>query len=463
MFLKKENELDFACQSCGNCCRYFNINLTHFDIERILENRPDLKPKDFVAFSNEDVKEDLESFISTSGKRQMTLKKKPGGKECIFLVNNMCSIHDFKPRVCKVWPFSLEKGSITWIKEHRGFIKKLCKHTAVSGANDPEELIPLIKQHYKERKIFSKMVQKWNEDKKKELKDGEIFSDILDEHFLNFVLKEINIRKQVEGETEKEEELLTGIMAGLVGDRRVEAITEAQSANIYAIDRHPDISFNLFIQENNLESFLGKNNLEKLREALEADFYKLSNSPYNGRSCCFYIKGKVLNLYLYSFSDLQKPLPYDTRVLYNPYSIPVKLLPVDEQMQAELEEIYRRFWFKILEAHKYIKEENFLDAWFLLGSAVNNELCPLIYWLNQKNFTLLDIPFLKNKTADLGDFLNSGLDYQSDPESQLSYLKKLADIFQRNWELCGISVSEPFIGKIVENFNNISIGRITEK
>lgn len=455
MIFKKENELDFACQSCGNCCRYFNINLTHFDIERILENRPDLKASDFVTYSNADLKEDIEAFISTSGKRQLSLKKKADGKECLFLINNMCSIHDFKPRVCKVWPFSLEKGNISWIKEHRGFIKKLCKHKAVQGANDPEELIPLIKQHYKERKIFSKMVQKWNEDKKKELKEGEIFSDLLDEHFLNFILKEINIRKQIETESEREEEILTKVLAGLISDRRVDAITETQSANIYSFDRHPDLSFNLFIQENNLDSFLGKDNLKKLQESLGADFYKLSNTPYHGRNCSYYIKGKTLILYLFPFTDLQKRLPFDTRVLYNPYSIPVKLIPVDEQMQTELEDIYRRFWFKMLESLNYNKTNNFLDAWFILNSAVNNELCALIFWLNQKNFTLLDIPFLKNKTEDLDNFLTTCSDYRPEMESQLNYIKTLADIFKRNWQLSSISVSEPFIEKVSGDFNNI--------
>jgi Fe-S-cluster containining protein len=462
MFLKKENELDFACQSCGNCCRYFNINLTHLDIERILENRPDLKASDFVTFTNEDVKEDLESFISTSGKRQLTLKKKADGKECIFLVNNMCSVHEFKPRVCKVWPFSLEKGNITWIKEHRGFIKKLCKHTVVKGANDPEELIPLIKQHYKERKLFSKMVQKWNEEKKKELKEGEIFSDILDEHFLNFILKEINIRKQVEKETENEEKILTAIMAGLIRDRKIEAITETQSANIYSVDRHPDISFNLFIQENNMEAFLNKDNLKNLQESLGANFYKLSNTPYNEINCSFYIDGTTLILYLFHFSDLQKPLPFDTRVLYNPYSIPVTRIPIDEQMQSEMEGIYRNFWFKMLESLKYVKSHNFLDSWFVLNSAVNKELCALIFWLNQKNFTLLDMPFLNNRTDDLDEFLTTCSEYKPDMEAQVNFIKSLADIFKRNWQLGSVSVSEPFIEKVIADFNKIIAEHISE-
>ncbi len=388
MFLKKENELDFSCQSCGNCCRYFSINLTHLDVERVLENRPDLKATDFVSFESSEEKDELESFISTYGKRQIILKKKPNTKECIFLEDNKCSIHSFKPIVCKVWPFSLEKGNITWIKEHRSFIKKLCKHTVIKGANNSDELIPLIKKHYKERKIFTRLVQIWNEEKKKELNDDEIFSNILDEDFLNFILKEINIRKQVETETGNEEDFLAKILSGLIGDRRVEAITETQSKNIYSNSRHPDICFNIYLQENIIESFLKDENLKKLQEKFEADFFVLYNNSSNCRSLSFYIKGKFLYLYLYPSFELSKLLPYDTRTLYNPYGIELKTLSLEEQMAQELEDIYKKFWFKILEALNYIMGQNYLDAKFLLNSTVNQELSVLIYWINQKNFTL---------------------------------------------------------------------------
>ncbi|GIW22761.1 MAG: hypothetical protein KatS3mg068_1768 [Candidatus Sericytochromatia bacterium] len=122
---KKENVLNFLCQSSGNCCRFFSVNITHLDIKRILENRPDLKAIDFVDFKISTDKNDNESFISTSGKKELVLKKKSkDSQECIFLENNKCSIHSFKPLVCKVWPFSLEKGEITWIKDHIYFIKK---------------------------------------------------------------------------------------------------------------------------------------------------------------------------------------------------------------------------------------------------------------------------------------------------------------------------------------------------
>jgi Fe-S-cluster containining protein len=453
MFLKKENELDFSCQSCGNCCRYFSINLTHLDIERITENRPDLKATDFVAFETSDEKDDHESFISTYGKRQIILKKKPNSKECVFLENNKCSIHAFKPRVCKVWPFSLDKGNITWIKEHKSFIKKLCKHTSVTGANNPDELIPLIKMHYKERKIFSKIVQKWNDEKKKEIKGDEIFSNILDEDFLNFILKEINIRKQAEVDTANEEDFLSKILTGLISERMIEVITETQSGNIYANSRHPDITLNIYIQENNIEAFFNEENLKKLQEKFESDFFVSYNNSYSSKRISFYIKGKFFYLYLYSYLDIYKPQPFDTRVLYNPYAIDIKIQPFQEQMNQELVDIYKKFWFKIIEAQNYIREQNYLDGKFLLNSAVNQELSSLIYWLNKKNFTLLDIPFLNNKTEDIKEFLIDFSNYKSEENSLVGFIKSLVDIFNKNWKLTNITVNEPFINDIIINFD----------
>lgn len=207
MFFKKENELDFACQSSANCCRFFNVNITHLDIKKILDNREDLNPNDFLYFTQSDPKEDeSESFISTYGKRNISLKKKSNSQDCVFLdANNMCSIHEFKPIVCKAFPFSLEKGKISWINEHRGFIKKVCKYASIKATNDPDSLKELLKLHAKECKRYAQLVKIWNDEKQKELNDEELFLNILDEDFLNYILKELNYQKQAEIEINSEE------------------------------------------------------------------------------------------------------------------------------------------------------------------------------------------------------------------------------------------------------------------
>jgi Fe-S-cluster containining protein len=451
MFLKKENELDFSCQSCGNCCKHFNINLTHLDIERILENRSDLNTDDFVGFAPSD-KDDHESFISTYGKRQIVLKKKKGKNECVFLENNMCSIHDFKPRVCKVWPFSLEENNeIKWIKEHRGFIKKQCKHISVPGENNPDELLQLLKQHYKERNLFTKISNKWNNSKKELLNSGEMFLDIYDEDFLKFILEEANIKKSSEEELNKEEDFLSKIINNLVKDRRVDAITESKVNNTYSSDRNNgDISFIIYIQENAIESFCKDNNLNILKENLNAELFVYDNRTNN---LLFFIEKQFLNLQIKPFSDLKKNLNYDTKVIYNPYSLEIILKDLYSQTKEELLKNYDLFWFKILKVIKYIERENFIDAKFLLNSIVNIEFSAIIFWLNQKNFILSDIVTLNNKPKDLSEFMKKFDNNKSIKELKDSTMD-LIEIFYETWKITGLGNNQIIESKVRESIEN---------
>lgn len=451
MFLKKENELDFACQTCGNCCRSFNINLTHLDIERILENRPDLTVNDIVSFSPSE-KDDPESFISTYGKRQITLKKQTGKDECIFLENNICSIHAFKPRVCKVWPFSLEKGDkITWIKEHRSFIKKLCKHISVPGANDPEELIALLKQHYRERKLFSKIVTKWNNEKKELLDQNEMFLDIYDEDFLNFILKEMNIREISEEELNKEDEILSKIINTLIKDRKVSAITESQLETMASDDRNPDLVLNVYIQEAAFSSFFNKNNLESLKTNLEAELYIHDKKS---DKISFFLNDIFLDLQIKPFLELKNTLNYDTKIIYNPYSIEISVNELYDQTRQELIETYNLFWFKILKLIKYIEKDNFIDAKFLYNSIVNKEFSAVIYWLNQKKFVLDDIPLLNYKPDNLSDFMKDFGNIQNISELKVS-TERLINLFNASWQITGLETNSRIEDKVKLNLEKI--------
>lgn len=452
MFVKKENELDFACQSCGNCCKNFNINLTHLDIERILLNRPDLNTDYFVGFSASD-KDDNESFISTYGKRQIILKKKKNLNECVFLQNNICSIHEFKPRVCKVWPFSLEPGNkISWIKEHRSFIKKSCKHTSIPGANDPDEILTLLKQHYKERKIYSKLTNKWNESKKMLINSEEMFIDIYDDDFLNFILEEMNIRTETESEIIEEESELTKIINTLIKDQRICAITQSSIDDIYTNDRNCDYSFNVYIQDNALISFSNKTNLDSLNTGLGSDLYIYDEA---NNKISFSINNNFLDLKIKTFLDLKKDLNHDTKIIYNSYNIDLNLKTLYDQTKEELLKVYDIFWFKILKVIKYIEKDNLLDAKFLFNSIVNIEFSSLIFWLNQSKFTLSDINTLEYKNKELKDLFISFDSNNSINELKIS-LTKVVEIFYSMWKITGLANNSLLESKIKEKLENIT-------
>ena len=148
------NELNFACQGCGNCCRHFSkVNINHRDIVRILDNKPDLDYNNFFEYYyDENLKIPL-----------FNIKKKSDSTDCIFLEDNKCSINSFKPLGCKVWPFVLRKNdNVTWSVNNRAFIKENCAYTEIEGSNDKEELTNNLKCHKNEAKELIEIFKQWD-------------------------------------------------------------------------------------------------------------------------------------------------------------------------------------------------------------------------------------------------------------------------------------------------------------
>lgn len=154
---KYVNELDFACQGCGNCCRNFSrVNINHRDIARIIKNQDKhkLSVDQFVEFYH-----DANLKISL-----FNLKKKENSKDCIFLEDSKCTIHEFKPHGCKIWPFALKKNdNVTWSNNNREFIKKYCAFTEVKGANDQENLLKDLKINDIETVELKNIIYHWKE------------------------------------------------------------------------------------------------------------------------------------------------------------------------------------------------------------------------------------------------------------------------------------------------------------
>ncbi len=66
----------FECQHCGKCCKITRA-YSLADVDRIEEH---------------------------TGEDRETIKSKLEEQTCGYLVNNICSIHLFKPTVCRWWP-----------------------------------------------------------------------------------------------------------------------------------------------------------------------------------------------------------------------------------------------------------------------------------------------------------------------------------------------------------------------
>jgi Fe-S-cluster containining protein len=96
-WLIARNFHDFKCYMCGKCCRLYLIGVKERDIRRIERH----------GYSRKD-------FLDEDGRH---IRKKENGY-CYFIKREgdkyRCSIHDFKPDVCREWPLvKMFRGKIT--------------------------------------------------------------------------------------------------------------------------------------------------------------------------------------------------------------------------------------------------------------------------------------------------------------------------------------------------------------
>lgn len=188
-FFKRKPKIRFACTKCGKCCSEFSINITHLDMIRIMK-RLQLDPIEFISFAQAE-NSDREAFISGYIKKILVLRKTPIKDSCIFLsTKNLCLINDFKPIICKTWPFDIDKEkNLCYMREYEKFIRKHCKYDKDDIINNVEDIFKLIKIYYKERKEYIKLVNLWNSDKISNSCEDEFYIDNSSiNDFIDFIL-----------------------------------------------------------------------------------------------------------------------------------------------------------------------------------------------------------------------------------------------------------------------------------
>jgi Fe-S-cluster containining protein len=201
-----KEQANFSCQSCANCCKDFIVNLKFYDIALITENRKDLKITDFVEIIDED--EDYPNGIRGNlfGKQVPVLKKINGS--CIFLKDNLCTIHKFKPMACKIWPFTLKDNEPIWEKKFYSFLNTKCGYKLKDNAKAKQELTEslIVNEKYKQD-FISEITAKNNSQKQEYIIDISIcLKENLNFYNENDLLElttfEVSLTNYLEGKTE---------------------------------------------------------------------------------------------------------------------------------------------------------------------------------------------------------------------------------------------------------------------
>ncbi len=427
------NEMDFSCQGCGNCCRNFYVNITDKDVNRILEKRSDLKFDDFAVFENMNksklnLSKDNYFIFNNGEEKLLTLKKKDNSKDCVFLAaDNRCTINEFKPMVCKTWPFALRKfdEKVVWEISNRNFIKRLCAHKLVKNSYKEDDLKDVIVKFEKERAEFIDLVYKWNLKVTKQSN-----SNILQKEnkLVNFLFS--NNSNKV---NEKKKVILNNLIEVLSNDPRIKLILDSPFASIYFPPIDNDLSIGLYIENSMVSQFFKEDNLENLKHKLKAESYINSILPVSTYN--FLIDGIFLNLYIYPVKFLNNPIHHDSTVLYNPLAKEIHHKPSEFLLKIEIKKLEEKFQYFINQANIAIDKGDFKNSYSILNSTVNSILSSLIIWLNKCTFVFSEIPFLKYKTEDLCEFILSIRNFNLNYDEQIKFVRNLNDIFERNLKL----------------------------
>ena len=146
---------EFPCVSCHtNCCKEYVIFVNAHDVYR-LSTGLKMAPKKFLEIYG--AKDYSLGIKVKEGLVDLALKQKNGGCEFLEETKDVfrCTVNDFKPGVCKSYPFSIKNGKLIQMNnimcpvdwDLTEFEKMMTSH---------------LKKDESEWKFYNELVEEWN-------------------------------------------------------------------------------------------------------------------------------------------------------------------------------------------------------------------------------------------------------------------------------------------------------------
>ena len=184
---------------CGKCCTAASkIALTPYGLWRI-ENKLGLSSRQIAYIGTMDCAKVIKYI-------QLRVKVNNEGK-CIFLSpkNNLCSINEFKPLACRIFPFSPnipQTGYLEWVPAISDFVEQNCGALLNTPVYDMKyyfekyvEIKTCIEIYQKEIEEYLNLSQKWLNANGENIDVNTIF-DFLDEQKKNYIIEDNPLTKE---------------------------------------------------------------------------------------------------------------------------------------------------------------------------------------------------------------------------------------------------------------------------
>lgn len=150
----------FGCTQCGECCRHMDIQLTHYDLARLLQSETAFALDDLVTLY-EGSSENPDAVLLYGHYRLLYLSNRLSDNACIFLQDdNTCRIYDCRPNSCRTWPFSKDvRQQLQIDPSAQPLVMANCEQERYKGHH---QMIRTIAQGVEEVRQYWLGIQSWN-------------------------------------------------------------------------------------------------------------------------------------------------------------------------------------------------------------------------------------------------------------------------------------------------------------
>ncbi len=155
-------KFQFECRVCGKCCKEYKIIINLVDALRIFHNTRQRFYDNFKLVNKNELQvggDYLYKFFKIQNKEYLLSIISDPLEGCVFLQDNKCAIHNFKPSVCFFYPLKFHNETQNFTVEKHS----LCNGLYNAGFSDWPDLENKFSAYSDACEWHNSIVDYWNE------------------------------------------------------------------------------------------------------------------------------------------------------------------------------------------------------------------------------------------------------------------------------------------------------------